>query len=107
MEPIDPIPSPSTGKRLAWNPALVIGAVATVIGAGLAAYQGAQGTGVPPLLAAALVVVPMVQALATKLNVTSNAWLRDIIAVAQTQAAVVQPVAQAVSAPPETVPTRD
>jgi hypothetical protein len=101
----DPIPSPTPGQRVAWNPALVIGTIATIISAVMAAWQASAAVGMNPVVSVALAVLPLLTGLGIRPSVLSKAWVRDLIKVADTTLEVVRPLAAETSAPPETVPT--
>lgn len=102
----DPIPAPTPGQRVAWNPALVIGTLATILSTALAAWQASTAVGINPVVAVILAVLPFLTSLGIKPNVMSKAWVRDVIKVADTALEVVRPMAAETSAPPETIPNR-
>jgi hypothetical protein len=102
-EPAFPV-EPAPVKKLAWQPALVFGTLATLAAAVLVAANQAvaDGKNVPLGIAAAL--LPLVAAFLTKQRVVSSEWIRDVVAVSDTLTAALRPIAEQAGAPASDVP---
>jgi hypothetical protein len=99
--PVDPPPAP----KLAWQPALIIGTVATLVSAGLVAFNQATASGSNVALAVIAALTPLVAGFATRQQVVSREWIRDVVRSADTLIDALRPIADEAGAPARDVPT--